>query len=161
MNEDRSHPAPDQASPQGAVPIRVLAAVILREGCYLVGLRPSHKRHGGYWEFPGGKVESGESLLDAARRELREELGVEAISAGYPIFTRQDSDSPFIIEFTEVEIAGVPQALEHDEIRWASASALQKLQLAPSDRSFSETLPARVKSNSSSPEPSVRSFPNR
>ena len=57
--------------------MRVLATVIRRDGRLLVCQRPSHKRHGGLWEFPGGKVEPGESDLAASRRELAEELGVE------------------------------------------------------------------------------------
>ena len=144
MNEDRSHPAVDHASPQGAATVRVLAAVILENGRYLVGLRPSHKRHGSHWEFPGGKVETGESLLDAARRELKEELSVEVISTADPIFTKHDPGSPFVIDFVEVQVEGVPQALEHDEIRWATPFELLQLRLAPSDRSFTELFVSRA-----------------
>ena len=67
-------------------PVRVVAAVIERasdEGArLLVCRRPAHKRHGGLWEFPGGKVEAGEDLLHAARRELAEELALETETAG-------------------------------------------------------------------------------
>jgi 8-oxo-dGTP diphosphatase len=137
MKKDRHHPAEDLASPQGAA-VTVLAAVIMENGRYLVGLRPGHKRHGGLWEFPGGKVEAGESLLDAARRELKEELGVQVVAVGQPIFTRHDPDSLFVIQFVEVKVVGVPEPLEHDEIRWAAPYELLDLQLAPSDRAFSQ-----------------------
>ena len=50
-----------------------MAAVIERDGKLLVCRRPGHKRHGGLWEFPGGKLEPGETIVDAARRELDEE----------------------------------------------------------------------------------------
>ncbi len=53
-------------------PIRVIAAVIRRGPELLVCRRPAHKRHGGLWEFPGGKCEPGESDADTARRELLE-----------------------------------------------------------------------------------------
>ena len=58
---------------------RVLAAVIERSGKFLMCRRPEHKNHGGLFEFPGGKLEAGESLADAARRELLEELALEVL----------------------------------------------------------------------------------
>jgi 8-oxo-dGTP pyrophosphatase MutT (NUDIX family) len=105
-------------------------------GRYLVCQRPLTKRHGGLWEFPGGKMESGESLIDAANRELKEELNVSAVSVGEPIYTVHDEGSPFVIEFVPCEIAGVPTCLEHSDLRWASLEDTQALELAPSDRKF-------------------------
>ena len=126
--------------PQGGALTRVLAAVIEREGRFLVCLRPAHKRHGGYWEFPGGKLESGETLIQAARRELSEELGVEVLSVGEVLFRSQDSGSPFLIEFAQVEIRGEPESREHDDIRWLSAQELRRLKLAPTDQAFASKL---------------------
>lgn len=116
--------------------VRVLAAVISRQDRYLVCQRPLNKRHGGLWEFPGGKIELGESLLDAANRELTEELNVTAISVSEPIFSVHDEGSPFVINFVSAEIAGVPMCVEHAEARWASLKDIQHLELAPSDRQF-------------------------
>ena len=116
--------------------IRVLAAVVEDNGRYLVCQRPLNKRHGGLWEFPGGKIEPGESLLDAANRELSEELDVAAASVGEPIYSVHDEASPFVIDFVPCEIAGVPTCLEHAELRWASLEDIQHLDLAPSDRQF-------------------------
>src|SRR5690349_17335120 len=93
--------------------VRVLAAVIRDGEQYLVCQRPLHKRHGGLWEFPGGKCELHESDEDAARRELREELAVEVISTGRELYTRHDGDSPFLIAFVEVAIDGEPTCQEH------------------------------------------------
>jgi 8-oxo-dGTP diphosphatase len=140
MNEDQLHPAFQQPPSQEGTPVRVLAAVIRDADRYLVCLRPAHKRHGGCWEFPGGKLEPGETLLDAARRELKEELGVEVLAVGEPMFTKLDPGSPFMIEFVDVEIGGVPEALEHDDIEWVNAQQLHGLRLAPSDRAFSLTI---------------------
>jgi 8-oxo-dGTP diphosphatase len=120
--------------------VRVLAAVIRRDDSYLVCLRPPHKRHGGLWEFPGGKMESGETLHEAARRELQEELGLEVLSVGETLFSCQDPGSRFVIEFVEVQVSGIPQAFEHAEIRWATPQELRDLKFAPSDRAFSLTL---------------------
>jgi mutator protein MutT len=124
------------SGPREGPVVRVLAAVIRRQGRYLLCLRPSQKRHGGLWEFPGGKLEAKESLAQAARRELREELGVEVTGCGPLLFSHQEPESPFQIEFVPVEIAGEPQALEHPEVRWVSVEEMRDMRLAPSDRAF-------------------------
>ena len=116
----------------------MLAAVVRDGDRYLVCRRPAHKRHGGLWEFPGGKLEPGESLLDAARREMREELGVDVRSVGDMLLAIADHGSPFVIEFVPVMIAGEPQCLEHSELAWAGLEELRALELAPSDRAFVE-----------------------
>lgn len=68
--------------------VEVAAAVLQRpDGSFLLAQRPPGKIWAGYWEFPGGKVESGETVRDALVRELREELGIE-VEAAYPWLTR-------------------------------------------------------------------------
>lgn len=116
--------------------MQVVAAVIERDGRYLVGLRPAHKRHGGLWEFPGGKLLPGEGLADAARRELREELGVEVAGVGELLFEAADPGSPFRICFVEIRIRGEPFPLEHDRLEWSSLPALRSMRLAPTDARF-------------------------
>ena len=116
--------------------ICVLAAVIRREASYLIAKRPGHKRHGGLWEFPGGKVEQSEDHLCAARRELQEELGVQVGAVGSVLFEQQDPGSQFLIQFVEVQITGEPQALEHEAVAWVPVSDLQQYSLAPTDAAF-------------------------
>ena len=123
--------------------VRVLAAVIQRKGRYLVCLRPAHKRHGGLWEFPGGKVEPNESDESAARRELAEELGVQVESVEEPDFSIADPDSPFLIAFVPTTIAGEPTCHEHTALAWLTPAELIDLRLAPSDRRYVEFLLAR------------------
>ena len=118
---------------------RVLAAVVERDGRRLLALRPAGKRHAGLWEFPGGKFLPGETPLAAARRELSEELGVEAVSLGALLHAVPDPGSPFVIEFHAVEIRGEPAALEHDALAWVSPAELLLYPLAPSDRVFVES----------------------
>lgn len=120
--------------------IRVVAAVIQREGRYLLCQRPAHKRHGGLWEFPGGKLEPGESPEAAAHRELREELGVTARWVGPQTFTIGDGPSDFVIEFHPAGIEGEPRCLEHSALRWVAPEDLPGMDLAPSDRLFVEFL---------------------
>ena len=125
--------------------IRVIAAVVSRGDEVLVCQRPHHKRHGGLWEFPGGKCEPGESDADAARRELHEELGIEVIEVGEPELVIADPDSPFLIVFTPVRIAGEPTCHEHIALRWAESNELADLPLAPSDRRYAEHRSARLR----------------
>lgn len=128
--------------------VRVLAAVIHHDGRYLVCRRPLHKRHGGLWEFPGGKLEPAESDLNAAQRELREELKVEVTALGDELFSVHDPGSPFLIAFVGVHIEGTPMCLEHTELRWCARAELESLALAPSDRRFVSHL-----LNESAPDP--------
>ncbi len=116
--------------------IRVVACVIEREGRLLVCRRPSHKRHGGLWEFPGGKLEEGETPLEAARRELGEELGIAVTGVGPMEFAAADPGSRFRIEFFPAEAEGQPRALEHTRIAWLSEADLLSVPLAPSDLAY-------------------------
>jgi mutator protein MutT len=122
----------------GMTHVRVIAAVIARGDKLLVCQRPPHKRHGGLWEFPGGKVEPGESDEHAARRELHEELGVDVLRAGAPELEIHDPGSPFLIVFVPVEIAGEPTCHEHTGLTWGTPAELSALPLAPSDRRYVE-----------------------
>jgi mutator protein MutT len=118
--------------------IRVLAAVIQQNDRLLVCQRPVHKRHGGLWEFPGGKVKDGETDLEAARRELQEELGVHVTEVGPVERSVKDPGSDFVIEFLPVNIQGEPQCLEHEALVWTREGDLLDLDLAPSDRRYVE-----------------------
>jgi mutator protein MutT len=124
-------------SPIDPPTVPVVAAVIRRDGGYLVCQRPSAKRHGGLWEFPGGKVHEGETLGQAVRRELREELEMEALEvAAEPRFAAPDPDSHFVILFLETVAEGEPVAHEHDALGWYPVEELAGLPLAPSDLRF-------------------------
>lgn len=131
--------------------IRVVAAIIEREGRFLLCKRPDAKRHGGLWEFPGGKVETGESRVDALRRELREELAIKVVAAGDVAFSRADPGSPFVIDFVPVTVEGEPQALEHSALAWVEPRGLGDYALAPSDRAFVEAVVWRGEDKDSGP----------
>jgi 8-oxo-dGTP diphosphatase len=115
---------------------RVVAAVIRRADELLVCQRPPHKRHGGLWEFPGGKCETGEADACALRRELREELGLEVLDVGRVEFEAHDEGSPYIIVFVSVRVVGDPFCYEHTALRWGTVDEIGRLPLAPSDRRF-------------------------
>ena len=120
--------------------ILVIAAVVCHDGLFLLGRRPQGKRHGGLWEFPGGKVRSGESRLGAIRRELEEELSLEVSAIGSVVASIRDEDSDFVIEFAEVTATGVPIAHEHTDIGWFSPGQIRDMTLAPADARFAARL---------------------
>ena len=124
--------------PEGRV--AVIAAVIQRGDKYLLGQRPESKRHGGLWEFPGGKVHDGESRLEAIRRELAEELALKAVRIERLLFSVVDKGSPYVIEFVETIIEGTPIPYDHSEIAWLTIGELDELRLAPADAAFAAHL---------------------
>ncbi|MEQ9568909.1 MAG: NUDIX domain-containing protein [Longimicrobiales bacterium] len=117
-------------------PIPVVAAVVVRDGRYLVGRRPDHKRHGGLWEFPGGKLDPGESWEAGAARELDEELGLRLERLGAALFETRDPLSPYVIRFVEAEVSGRLEAREHSAVGWFTPAELSHMPLAPSDAAF-------------------------
>lgn len=116
--------------------MQVIAVVIRRGSRYLVGQRPAHKHHGGLWEFPGGKLEPGESMAEAASREVREELQATLARIGDVLAVV--ADDGIAVHFLEASLADEPCALEHQALRWCGPADLQALPLAPLDRRFVE-----------------------
>ncbi len=98
----------------------VVAVLVDRQGRTLLAQRPTGKAYAGYWEFPGGKVEPGETLRAALTREIREELGVEIRNA-FPWITRH-FDYPHarvrLHLFRVTQWTGQPQPLEDQQLAW-------------------------------------------
>lgn len=122
--------------------VEVVAAVVRQEDRYLVCRRPPHKRHGGLWEFPGGKLLRNETRAEAVRRELAEELDLEVTELGSVLFRAADEGAVFDILFIETSTAGTPVLREHSELGWFTATELGDLPLAPADARFAASLPA-------------------
>ena len=104
----------------------VVAAVIYQpDGSYLLAQRPPGKAYAGYWEFPGGKVEPGESLDAAIKREIREELGIE-IQVACPWITRTHVYEHAAVRlhfFRTREWRGTPQNLEAQQFAFVQPGA--------------------------------------
>lgn len=114
---------------------RVVAAVLVDGDRVLVARRPAHKRQGGLWELPGGKVDPGESDAAALVRELREELDVDVAPSAQLAVSRHTYEHG-TIELVAVACSlrsGTPRAVEHAELRWARADELDALDWAPAD----------------------------
>ena len=101
--------------------VRVVSALIRGGfGTLLCAVRSSGSDYAGCWEYPGGKVESGESDAQALYRECREELGVDILVSGLRCMVTIPLDREIVVAFYEVEIfdGQVPQALTADRIQW-------------------------------------------
>lgn len=110
----------------------VVAAVIERGGYVLVSQRPQGSGYAGYWEFPGGKREQGESDVDALVRELREELDIEVI-VGERIW--QVSAPPLDLRFYRCSwrAGESPRALLVSQFRWVRTADMDQLAFPPAD----------------------------
>ena len=116
----------------------VAGALFDGEGRVLIAQRPAGKALAGRWEFPGGKVDVGESEHVALRRELREELGVEVIAARP--FMRlahayEDRDVELSLWIVE-RFAGEPRSLDAQALKWASPAALAAEDILEADQPF-------------------------
>jgi 8-oxo-dGTP diphosphatase len=111
-------------------PIDVAVGILIRpNGDVLLGQRPFGKPYEGYWEFPGGKVEPGEAILDALKREFVEELGVQIISAEpwcgiEHVYEHAHVRLHFYISR---EWTGAPQSLEGQAFAWQGAVGVEPL----------------------------------
>jgi len=120
-------------------PLLVSAGIIHRNGTVLVGQRRRCDRHPLKWEFPGGKVEFGESPQQALVRELREELQIEA-SVGHEL-ARYEHDYPsgsriHLLFFVVRDFRGEPCARVFEQISWIALGSLTKLDFLEGDLDF-------------------------
>jgi 8-oxo-dGTP diphosphatase len=117
----------------------VVAGVLHREGKLLIGQRMADDRHGLKWEFPGGKVEIGETPKEALARELREELAIDAVVgreiARYEQATRRRS--PLLLLFHSIDsYIGEPQGITFEQIRWEDPAKLPEYDFLDGDLDF-------------------------
>ena len=128
---------------QIATVLEVVAAVIERDGLILIGQRKPSGRHPLKWEFPGGKVEPGEDPRDAVARELREELGIEAV-IGAEIerydFLYAPGSVTRLIFFQVKEFTGDVVNLDFAQIAWAKREALREFDFLEGDVEFVKRL---------------------
>ena len=113
----------------------VVAALIWRDGKFMICQRPAHKARGLLWEFVGGKVEAGESKEQALIRECREELDV-LISVGeiFMDVTHKYPDLTVHLTLFNATIAdGEPKKLEHNDIKWIAPSEITNYDFCPAD----------------------------
>ncbi len=120
-------------------PIRVVAAVIVRDGKVLACRRAPHKSLAGLWEFPGGKVEPGETDEVALAREIREELGID-ITVGEFIAESVAPAGETMIHlnafWAQTSTSGEFASTDHDLMAWLSPASFSEYEWAPADVPF-------------------------
>jgi 8-oxo-dGTP diphosphatase len=112
--------------------IHVVVGILYNpQGEVLVAERAQHKFQGGRWEFPGGKVELAEEPVEALRRELREEIGIEVIDAKpWRQFKHTYPDKIILLDIWHVtEFLNEPQSKEGQDIKWVSLEVLPLLEI--------------------------------
>ena len=112
--------------------IDVVAAVIVHDGRVLACRRAPGKAAAGLWEFPGGKLEPGESAEDALVREIREELGV-GIQLDHELVAAEHESIRLTCWFARLDGDVPTESTDHDELRWMLPSQLPTLTWAPAD----------------------------
>jgi 8-oxo-dGTP diphosphatase len=112
----------------------VTAAVIERDGAYLVTRRPAGVHLAGLWEFPGGKCDRGEELEACLAREIREELDT-AVEVGREIFSTAHAYPERVVElhFFACTLKGEPRPALGQELRWVRRAELRSLDFPPAD----------------------------
>lgn len=127
--------------------IEVVGAVIIQDGRIFAAKRGEGKSMAGFWEFPGGKIEPGESPQAALTRELEEELRIRAEVDEYLTTTRHNTGTVVVELSTYIcdLVSGTPILTEHEEVRWVTADKLTDLTWAPADVPTVELLAERLK----------------
>jgi 8-oxo-dGTP diphosphatase len=118
--------------------IQVTAAVIVRHGKVFIARRRPAARLGGMWEFPGGKIEPGETAEACLKRELKEEFDIEATvgeALGCHVH-RYDFGTVALTAFRVDEIDGRMRLNDHSAARWVTAGQLGDFDFAPADLPF-------------------------
>jgi len=117
--------------------IVVACALLDADGRVLIAQRPEDKAMAGLWEFPGGKLEPGETLEGALIRELKEELDISTETACLAPLTfgshRYEEFDLLMPLYVCRKWTGTPLAIEHQAIRWVRANELRDFDMPPAD----------------------------
>ncbi|MFM9265698.1 8-oxo-dGTP diphosphatase MutT [Tychonema sp. BBK16] len=123
---------------------KVIGVAIIwnKQGQILIDKRRKQGLHGGFWEFPGGKIEPGETIEACIKREIMEELGI-AIEVDESLMTIEHDYTKFTVTLCVHNcryISGEPQTLECDEIRWVTLDELDQFSFPKANEQIIATL---------------------
>lgn len=126
----------------GIVLIQVAAAVIIKDNTCLIARRSPGQNLAGLWEFPGGKMEAGETPQDCLRRELREELAIDVTIGPFIAESRFEysSGSIHLLAYQAAWIGGELTLSVHDAYAWVSGDQLYDYSYPPADEPILQAL---------------------
>jgi mutator protein MutT len=125
--------------------ITVVAAVIERDGRFLLTRRLEGTHLAGCWEFPGGKCDTGESHTECLTRELREELDVSSQIGSLVLSTTHAYPERTVeLHFYETALDGEPRPMLGQEMRWVERGELKSLELPEADAALIDLLSTRA-----------------
>ena len=115
--------------------IKVTGAIIQKDNNFLIGRRGKDEKSAGMWEFPGGKLEEGESPKECIKRELKEELNIDAeIGELFSSYTYNYPHVSYELYFFKVNsFFGAPAKRVHDKLRWEKLKNFYKYDFLPGD----------------------------
>ena len=123
--------------------LKVAAGILINgEGDVLIAQRVKNDGYQGQWEFPGGKLEAGESAQQALHRELEEEIGI-SVTEAKPFCTlehRYPDRQVKLFVFLVSDFAGQPRAREGQGLRWVKAAELREIQFLKGNEAIVEQL---------------------
>jgi mutator protein MutT len=126
--------------------IDVAIAVVLEAGKILICQRKSDDSFGGFWEFPGGKTEEGETIENCLLRELREELdlAVEPVEPLTPIVHNYPHVHLTLHPFLCRRVAGEPKLIECQKIEWIAPTSLRDFRFPPANEALLDEIVRRI-----------------
>lgn len=122
--------------------LEVVAAIIWDDDRLLICQRPATKARGLLWEFPGGKVEPGETKEEALIRECKEELNVTlSVDESFDELIYDYPELTVHLTFLNCTIEdGIPEKLEHNDIQWITPSEISKYDFCPADAQITKKI---------------------
>ncbi|HDR16245.1 MAG TPA: 8-oxo-dGTP diphosphatase MutT [Desulfobacteraceae bacterium] len=122
--------------------VHVTAGIIRNGPMILIARRPPGKHLEGFWEFPGGKQEAGETLRECLVREIREELDILVKPLALVMTSAYEYPQRRVVLyfFDCMQVSGSPRPVQGQELRWVKPSELMDLEFPPPDRALVERL---------------------
>lgn len=126
--------------------LEVTAAIIRQEDKILICQRPANKNCGLLWEFPGGKIEAGETGEQCIVRECQEELGITLhVECELTDITYEYPDRIVHLRFYLCSIAaGIPEKKEHNALKWITPNEIDQYDFCPADKKMIKTISAKI-----------------